>query len=182
MPNDTTHSPCKKAAHAQPTGNVLSARPLPHLRDRFSQRPVTKRRITPKKARSSQQRSPSPVVAPDIQPRGPPFAPGTPPCQASRRAKRTAKETGRKKTEKLATRLERPGSPAPASVLSPVTPLHGGDCASPFILPLGPSMLGMGFRLALVVLMRGTPWMTRGSFMSAGSSLAGTVREPRQQI
>ena len=33
----------------------------------------------------------------------------------------------------------------------------------------------MGFRLAFVVVMRGTPWMTRGSFMKAGSSLAGTV-------
>ena len=51
---------------------------------------------------------------------------------------------------------------------------HGGDCASPFILPLGPSMLGIGFRFAFAVLIRGTPWMTRGSFISVGSSLAGT--------
>lgn len=36
-------------------------------------------------------------------------------------------------------------------------------------------MLGIGFRFALVVVMRGTPWMTRGSFIRAGSSLAGTV-------
>lgn len=41
---------------------------------------------------------------------------------------------------------------------------------------LGPSMLGIGFRRALEVLTRGTPWMTRGSFMRAGSSFAGAVR------
>ena len=45
---------------------------------------------------------------------------------------------------------------------------------SPFNLGGRPSMLGMGFRLALALLMRGTPWLTRGSFMSAGSSFAGT--------
>ena len=53
---------------------------------------------------------------------------------------------------------------------------QGGDCASPFILPLGPSILGIGFLFAFAVLMRGTPWMTRGSFIRVGSSLAGTTR------
>ena len=52
---------------------------------------------------------------------------------------------------------------------------RGGDCANPFIRPFGPSMLGIGFLLALAVLARGTPCMTRGSFISVGSSLAGAV-------
>lgn len=51
---------------------------------------------------------------------------------------------------------------------------YGGDWASPFILPFGPNMLGMGFRVALVVLILGTPWKTRGSFIRVGSSFAGT--------
>ena len=34
---------------------------------------------------------------------------------------------------------------------------QGGDCASPFILLFGPSMLGIGFLCALVVFIRGTP-------------------------
>lgn len=51
----------------------------------------------------------------------------------------------------------------------------GGDCANPFNLPFGPSMLGIGFLLALAVLARGTPCMTRGSFISVGSSLAGAI-------
>ena len=53
----------------------------------------------------------------------------------------------------------------------------GGDCASPFIPPkdpLGPNMLGIGFLVALTVLIRGTPWRTRGSFIKVGSSFAGT--------
>lgn len=52
----------------------------------------------------------------------------------------------------------------------------GGLCAKPFILEFGPSMLGMGLRFrALMVLIRGTPWMTRGSFINVGSSFAGAV-------
>ena len=43
------------------------------------------------------------------------------------------------------------------------------------IIPFGPSMLGIGFLLAFTLLIRGTPWMTRGSFMSEESSLAGAV-------
>lgn len=40
----------------------------------------------------------------------------------------------------------------------------------------GPSILGIGFRLrALAVLMRGTPCITRGSFIRVGSSFAGAV-------
>lgn len=39
--------------------------------------------------------------------------------------------------------------------------------------PVGPSMLGIGFRRALVVFIRGTPWMARGSFIMVMSSLAG---------
>lgn len=35
-------------------------------------------------------------------------------------------------------------------------------------------MLGIGFRRALEVLMRGTPWITRGSLIKVGSSFAGT--------
>lgn len=52
---------------------------------------------------------------------------------------------------------------------------QGGDCARPFILALafGPSILGIGFLVALAVLIRGTPWKTRGSFMRVGSSFAG---------
>ena len=50
----------------------------------------------------------------------------------------------------------------------------GGDCASPFIAPLGPNMLGIGFLVALTVLIRGTPCRTRGSFIKVGSSFAGT--------
>ena len=49
----------------------------------------------------------------------------------------------------------------------------GGDIANPFILPFGPSMLGMGFLVALTVLIRGTPCRTRGSFIKVGSSFAG---------
>lgn len=49
----------------------------------------------------------------------------------------------------------------------------GGDCANPFMRPMGPSMLGIGFRRALVTLIRGTPWMARGSFIMVMSSLAG---------
>lgn len=52
---------------------------------------------------------------------------------------------------------------------------EGGDCASPFILPFGPSILGMGFLVAFTVLIRGTPWSTRGSFINVGSSFAGAV-------
>lgn len=52
----------------------------------------------------------------------------------------------------------------------------GGDCASPFIAPLGPNMLGIGFLVALTVFIRGTPWRTRGSFIKVGSSFAGTER------
>ena len=55
----------------------------------------------------------------------------------------------------------------------------GGDCASPFIPPLGPSMLGIGFLVALTVLIRGTPWRTRGSFIKVGSSFAGTKTSER---
>jgi len=54
----------------------------------------------------------------------------------------------------------------------------GGDCASPFILPFGPSILGTGFRAAFTVFCRGilgTPWRTRGSFINVGSSFAGAV-------
>ena len=51
----------------------------------------------------------------------------------------------------------------------------GGDCASPFILPFGPSILGMGFLAAFTVFIRGTPWRTRGSFINVGSSFAGAV-------
>ena len=54
-------------------------------------------------------------------------------------------------------------------------PRPGGECESPFILALGPNMDGIGFRRALAVLIRGTPWMTRGSFINVGSSLAGTI-------
>ena len=52
---------------------------------------------------------------------------------------------------------------------------QGGLCAKPFILDPGPSILGIGFLVALTVLMRGTPCRTRGSFISVGSSLAGAV-------
>lgn len=45
--------------------------------------------------------------------------------------------------------------------------------ASPFGLALGPNILGIGFRLACTVLMRGTPCMTLGSLRSVGSSFAG---------
>lgn len=38
-------------------------------------------------------------------------------------------------------------------------------------------MLGIGFRRALVlVLILGTPWMTRGSLIRVESSLAGALR------
>lgn len=50
---------------------------------------------------------------------------------------------------------------------------YGGDCANPFKRPIGPNMLGIGFRRALLGLMRGTPWMARGSFIMVMSSLAG---------
>jgi hypothetical protein len=43
--------------------------------------------------------------------------------------------------------------------------------------PFGPSMEGIGLRRALAIGMRGTPWITRGSFMRVGSSLAGTSAE-----
>lgn len=41
-------------------------------------------------------------------------------------------------------------------------------------LPFGPSMDGIGLRRALAIGMRGTPWMTRGSFIRVRSSFAGT--------
>ena len=41
--------------------------------------------------------------------------------------------------------------------------------------PLGPSIEGMGLRRAFAIGIRGTPWMTRGSFIKEGSSLAGTA-------
>lgn len=51
---------------------------------------------------------------------------------------------------------------------------EGGDIASPFVvLGLGPSILGIGFRLACTVLIRGTPCKTRGSFKNVGDILAG---------
>lgn len=43
-----------------------------------------------------------------------------------------------------------------------------------YAVPLGPSIEGMGLRRAFDIGMRGTPWMTRGSFISVGSNLAGT--------
>jgi len=42
-------------------------------------------------------------------------------------------------------------------------------------LLLGPSIDGIGLRLAFAKGIRGTPWIMRGSFMSVGSSLAGTA-------
>lgn len=36
-------------------------------------------------------------------------------------------------------------------------------------------MLGMGFLVAFTVLIRGTPWSTRGSFIKVGSSFAGAA-------
>ena len=36
-------------------------------------------------------------------------------------------------------------------------------------------MLGIGFLVAFTVLIRGTPWSTRGSFIRVGSSFAGAV-------
>ena len=41
--------------------------------------------------------------------------------------------------------------------------------------PLGPSIDGIGLRRAFELGTRGTPWMTRGSFISVGSSFAGTI-------
>ena len=46
-----------------------------------------------------------------------------------------------------------------------------------YIVPLGPSMEGMGLRRAFAMGIRGTPWMTRGSFINVVSSFAGTIRE-----
>lgn len=60
-------------------------------------------------------------------------------------------------------------------VFQMLIPCPGGECESPFILALGPNMDGIGFRRALAVLRRGTPWITRGSFIRVGSSLAGTA-------
>jgi len=40
--------------------------------------------------------------------------------------------------------------------------------------PLGPSIEGIGFRRAFAMGIRGTPWITRGSFIKVGSNLAGT--------
>ena len=40
-------------------------------------------------------------------------------------------------------------------------------------------MLGIGFLVALTVLIRGTPWRTRGSFIKVGSSFAGTKTSER---
>ena len=40
-------------------------------------------------------------------------------------------------------------------------------------------MLGIGFLVALTVLIRGTPWRTRGSFIKVGSSFAGTKTDER---
>ena len=59
----------------------------------------------------------------------------------------------------------------------PFSLLHlGGLCANPFNLPLGPSMLGMGFRLlAFTVLILGTPCKDLGSFIKVGSNFAGTL-------
>ena len=52
----------------------------------------------------------------------------------------------------------------------------GGLAADPFVLPAGPSMLGMGFRLrALTVLILGTPCKALGSFMYAGSNRGGVL-------
>lgn len=42
-------------------------------------------------------------------------------------------------------------------------------------------MDGMGFRRALACGIRGTPCMTRGSFIKVVSSFAGTGREQRQR-
>ena len=50
----------------------------------------------------------------------------------------------------------------------------GGDCARPFNRALGPNIDGIGFLRALAVLIRGTPCITRGSFIKVGSSFAGT--------
>lgn len=51
---------------------------------------------------------------------------------------------------------------------------EGGDIANPFVvLGLGPSILGIGFRLACTVLIRGTPCKTLGSFRNVVDSLAG---------
>ena len=43
------------------------------------------------------------------------------------------------------------------------------------LMPLGPSIEGMGFRRAFATGIRGAPCMTRGSFIREGSSLAGTA-------
>jgi hypothetical protein len=42
-------------------------------------------------------------------------------------------------------------------------------------LAFGPSIEGIGLRRAFAIGIRGTPWITRGSFISVGSSLAGTA-------
>ena len=42
--------------------------------------------------------------------------------------------------------------------------------------PLGPSIEGMGFLRAFAMGIRGTPCMTRGSFINVGSNFAGTVK------
>lgn len=42
------------------------------------------------------------------------------------------------------------------------------------VVPFGPSIEGIGFRRAFAMGTRGTPWMTRGSFIRVGSSFAGT--------
>jgi hypothetical protein len=42
-------------------------------------------------------------------------------------------------------------------------------------LPLGPSIEGMGLRRAFARGIRGTPCITRGSFIKEGSNLAGTT-------
>lgn len=47
-------------------------------------------------------------------------------------------------------------------------------CLKPLV-PFGPSIEGMGFRRAFATGIRGAPWMTRGSFIKVGSSLAGTA-------
>ena len=69
--------------------------------------------------------------------------------------------------------------------LVPWAQSFGGDEANePFdaSIPFGPSMLGIGFLLAFALLMRGTPWMTRGSFMYCGSNLAGTGKRNQLEI
>jgi len=48
--------------------------------------------------------------------------------------------------------------PIICSSLNPKHRLYGGDWERPFVLEFGPSMLGMGFRLAFALLILGAPW------------------------